>query len=104
MTEPTPTREPSVLTYVIVWAVLAALAAGSLLFSYAPLGAWNVVVAFAIAAIKAGLVAGVFMHLAYGPPLHRIVFIVAFGFVVLIIAGVLADVGTRSVASSYLGL
>ena len=95
-------REPGALAYVIVWALLAALAGASLLVSYAPLGEWNVVVAFAIAAIKATLVFAVFMHLAYGPPIHRIVVVIAIGFVVLVIAGVLADVGTRSIASAYL--
>ena len=42
------------------------------------------------------------MHLAYGPPLHRLVIGVAIGFVVLLILGVMADVGTRSVAGPYL--
>jgi caa(3)-type oxidase subunit IV len=99
MTTPIPEqREPSAMTYVVVWLVLAVLAAGSLLASYASLGDWNIVVAFAIAALKATLVLAVFMHLAYGPVLHRIVIAVAFGFVGLIILGVLADVATRSVA------
>ncbi len=104
MSESSPKREPGPLTYVIVWAALALLAGLSLLAAQVDLGGWNVIVAFAIAAIKAVLVLGVFMHLAYGPPIHRIVFVIAVLFVILIIAGVLADVGTRSVASSYLGL
>jgi caa(3)-type oxidase subunit IV len=91
------------MTYVIVWAILAVLATASLLLAQISLEDWNVVGAFAIAAVKAVLVLAVFMHLAYGPPLHRLVIMVAFGFVVLVIAGVLADVGTRSVAGPYLG-
>ncbi len=99
----THSHTPSATTYVVVWLALAALAATSLLASLASLGDWNVIVAFAIAAVKAVLVLGVFMHLAYGPPLHRLVIAVAVGFVVLIILGVLADVGTRSVAGPYVG-
>jgi cytochrome c oxidase subunit IV len=97
----TESSQPSALTYVIVWFVLAGLATVSLLVSYAPLGDWNVIVAFTIATLKAALVFGFFMHLRHGPPLHRIVIVVAMCFVVLIILGVLADVATRSVASSY---
>ncbi len=98
MTQPS---QPSALTYVIVWLALASLATLSLLASYAHLGDWNVVFAFAIATVKAGLVFAVFMHLMHGPPLHRIVIVVAMCFVALIILGVLADVATRSVASPY---
>jgi len=97
----TDSSQPSALTYVVVWVVLAVLATLSLLASYAPLGDWNVIVAFAIATLKAALVFGFFMHLLHGPPLHRIVIVVALCFVALIILGVLADVATRSVASPY---
>ncbi len=97
----TDSSQPSALTYLIVWVVLVVLATLSLLASHAPLGAWNVIVAFVIATIKAVLVLGFFMHLLHGPPLHRIVIAIAIGFVVLIVLGVLADVATRSVASVY---
>jgi caa(3)-type oxidase subunit IV len=102
-TPPRSVREPGAMTYVLVWVVLAVLATVSLLLAQTSLGDWNVFGAFAIAMVKAMLVFAVFMHLAYGPPLHRLVIAVSIGFVVLVIAGVLADVGTRSVAGPYLG-
>jgi hypothetical protein len=49
---------------------------------------------------QGALVVAFFMHLAGGRPIHRIVF--AIGFMLLLVPGVLADVGTRSLASSYL--
>jgi cytochrome c oxidase subunit 4 len=103
MTEPTTPDEaaPSAPTYVVVWGALVVLATVTLFVSRAPIGDWGIVAALAIASLKAGLVLAFFMHLAHGPPLHRIVIGVAIGFVVLLVAGVLADVGTRSVASSY---
>jgi hypothetical protein len=42
-----------------------------------------------------------FMHLAGGRPIYRIVFVIAMAFLVLLVLGILADVGTRSIASSY---
>jgi hypothetical protein len=41
------------------------------------------------------------MHLSGGRPIYRIAFVVAVAFLVLLVLGILADVGTRSVASSY---
>ena len=38
---------------------------------------------------------------ALAAAIHRIVFAVAIGFLVLLVLGVLADVGTRSIASAY---
>ena len=98
MTTESPPPGPSAATYVVVWLALAALAGISLLAASVSLGPWNVVLAFAIAAVKAGLVLGIFMQLVHGRPLHRVVIAVAFGFVVVIILGVMADVGTRDVA------
>lgn len=92
---------PSALRYAIVWAVLVALATLSLVASRSVTGDWGLVVALAIAATKAGLVVAFFMHLASGRPLHRIVFAVAIAFVLLLVLGIMADVGTRSTASAY---
>ena len=92
---------PTAAGYVIVWGVLAALATVTLFASRAVAGGWGLLIAGAIAAAKAALVVAFFMHLAGGRPIYRIVFAVAIAFVVLLILGILADVGTRSVASSY---
>jgi len=46
-------------------------------------------------------VAGIFMHLASDRASHRIALILAVVFLALLVLGVLADVGTRDVASAY---
>jgi cytochrome c oxidase subunit 4 len=92
---------PSALTYVLVWAALIVLATFTLFASRAVTGGWGLVVALAVASAKAGLVVAYFMHLATGRPIYRVVFLLAVAFLVLIVVGILADVGTRSAASSY---
>jgi cytochrome c oxidase subunit 4 len=94
-------REPGALGYVAVWIALVVLATVTLVLSRAVTGGWGLVVALAIATAKAVLVVAFFMHLASSRPIHRIVFAVAIAFLVLLVIGVLADVGTRSIASSY---
>jgi cytochrome c oxidase subunit 4 len=96
-----PHREPSALGYVAVWAALVVLATVTLVASRAIAGPPGLVIALVIALAKAGLVVAFFMHLAAGRPIHRIAFATAIGFVVLLVLGVLADVATRSIASSY---
>jgi cytochrome c oxidase subunit 4 len=94
-------RVPGAPAYVVVWLALVALATATLFLSRAVTGGWGLVVALVIATAKAVLVAAYFMHLAHGRPTHRIVFAVAIGFLVLLVIGVLADVGTRSIAGPY---
>jgi caa(3)-type oxidase subunit IV len=90
------THEPSAATYVIVWVALIALATIALFASRTGLA-----VAMVIGAAKAILVAAYFMHLAHGQPTHRMAFVIAIGFIVLLVFGVIADVGTRDLASAY---
>ncbi|TMQ05134.1 MAG: hypothetical protein E6J90_19345 [Deltaproteobacteria bacterium] len=92
---------PGAAGYLLVWLALVVLATVTLFASRAVTGGWGLMVAFAIASAKAALVVAFFMHLAGGRPIHRIAFSVAMAFLVLLVIGVLADVGTRSVASSY---
>jgi cytochrome c oxidase subunit 4 len=92
---------PGAAGYLLVWIVLVVLATVTLFASRAVTGGWGLVVAFAIAAAKAALVVAFFMHLAGGRPIYRIAFTIAMAFLVLLVIGVLADIGTRSVASSY---
>lgn len=104
MTDPEDHEPKAALSgagYVAVWAGLVGLATLSLLVSRAVTGGLGLGLSLAIAAIKAGLVAAFFMHLRGGRPIHRIVFAVAVGFIVLLVLGILADVGTRPLASSY---
>ncbi len=77
------------------WVALVALAAVSLALSYAHLGTYNVPVALAIAALKAALVAVVFMELAVERLSVRLVFGAAFGFIAILVFFVLADLHTR---------
>lgn len=93
--------EPGALVYALVWLVLVVLATVTLFASRAVTGGWGLVVAFAIATTKAVLVVAYFMHLAHGRPIYRIAFAIAMAFLVLLVIGVLADVATRSIASSY---
>lgn len=83
------------MKYVLTWLALVALATLSLLVSSGP------GVALAIATVKAVLVAAIFMHLASDRASHRIALILAAVFFALLIVGVLADVGTRDLASAY---
>ena len=99
--EPTHDRAPGALGYVLVWLALVVLATVTLFASRAVTGGWGLLVAFAIASAKAALVIAFFMHLAGGRPIHRIVFITAMAFLVLLVIGILSDVGTRSIAGSY---
>jgi cytochrome c oxidase subunit IV len=99
--EPAPEHAPGALGYVVVWIALVALATLTLFASRAVTGGWGLIVALAIAGAKAGLVLAFFMHLAGGRPIHRLTFAAAVAFLVLLILGVVADVGTRSIASPY---
>ena len=99
--DPSEHHAPGARGYVLVWLALVVLATVTLFASRAVAGGWGLMVAFAIAAAKAVLVVAFFMHLASGRPIHRIVFAVAIGFLVLLVLGILADVGTRSIASAY---
>jgi len=94
-------RAHGAVAYVAVWLALVVLATVTLFASRAVTGGWGLVVAFAIASTKAVLVIAYFMHLAGGRPIHRIVFSIAMAFLALLVIGILADVGTRSIASPY---
>jgi cytochrome c oxidase subunit 4 len=97
----TSPREPGAAGYILVWLALVALATLTLIASRAVPGGWGLAIAFVVASVKAGLVVAFFMHLAGGRPIHRLVFAIAIAFLVLLVLGVLSDVGTRSLASAY---
>jgi hypothetical protein len=80
------------LRYVLTWLVLVALATASLFVSGS-----SIALSLAIAAVKAAIVAAVFMHLWGSRPVHR----PAVAFIVLLVLGVVADVGTRDIAGPY---
>ena len=55
------------------WIALIALMLTSLGSAYLSLGVWNVVIGLSIAVLKAALVVAVFMRLAIGPAVLRLV-------------------------------
>jgi cytochrome c oxidase subunit IV len=77
-----------------VFAALIALTVATVAATYVDLGALNVWVALAIAAVKAVLVAEIFMHLRWDRPFHRIALLSAFAFVVLFIGIAMLDKAT----------
>ena len=85
----------SALTYVLNWAALVVLALATFLLAKADLGSFQVPVAMLIAVIKASLVVVIFMHMLEHKPSNRIFFMVAFLFIVLLVALTTADVSTR---------
>jgi hypothetical protein len=84
------------MRYVLTWLALVALATASLFVSGS-----SIALSLAIAAVKAAIVAAIFMHLWGSRPVHRIVLITAVAFIVLLVLGVVADVGTRDIAGPY---
>jgi cytochrome c oxidase subunit IV len=89
-------RTPSVGTYILVFVALLLLAALTTGVAYINLGAFNTVVALAIAVIKMSLVGLVFMHLWYSRGLTRIVVLAGFFWLALMVSFTLADVFSRS--------
>jgi len=83
-------------TLAITWLALLALMLASLGSAWLKLGPWNMVAGLAIAAIKAGLVAWLFMRLREAGPLIRLVAVVGLGawFILIGLSGV--DYATRS--------
>jgi cytochrome c oxidase subunit 4 len=59
-------------SYVLTWLALLALLALTTGSAFLPLGAFNVVVNFGVALVKALLVVFVFMHVRRGTPMIRV--------------------------------
>jgi len=62
-------------TYIITWAVLATLAIASVVVAHYHWGELNIVIALAIATVKAGLILYIFMHLRYEGWFFRLAFL-----------------------------
>ncbi len=80
----------------ITWIALVLLAAASLGLSQLHLGAMGSALAIAIAAVKAVLVAMIFMELSVQRASNRIVLVTAVAFVVLLASLAAVDVATRA--------
>ena len=81
--------------YLAVYAALLGLAAATVGVSFLDLGALNNVVALGIAIAKGTLVVLVFMHVRWSPRLIPLAAIAGFFWLMLLIAGTLADYFTR---------
>jgi len=77
--------------YVVVWGGLVLLTGVTVAVSYVNLGVMNIVVALLIASVKASLVALYFMHLRSEGRLVWGFALTPIFFLVLIVAGTLAD-------------
>jgi cytochrome c oxidase subunit 4 len=104
MAPPTDTRaghagEPHVLPLSVYWGVFLALVVGTIVTVWTAtfdLGAMNLVVALAIATVKASLVILFFMHVKYSSKLVWVFAGMGFFWVVMMFAFTLMDFQTRS--------
>lgn len=87
------------MSYVLAWLALLVLTAASFGATHLPLGslapAAALAIALAIASGKAAIVLLVFMHLIEASTPVRAVILTAFVYIVLLCAGIVADVVTR---------
>jgi cytochrome c oxidase subunit 4 len=74
-----------------VFAALVVLTVLTVAATWYDLGSWNLVIAMAIATVKASLVVLFFMHLKYDNPFNAIIFIAALVFMTLFISMTLLD-------------
>lgn len=74
-----------------VFAALIALTVLTVVVTWFDLGSWNLILAMAIATVKASLVALFFMHLRYDHPFNALIFVTALVFMALFISLTLQD-------------
>ncbi len=82
-------------TYFLTWGSLLVLTAVTVGVSYLDLGTWNIVVALAVATVKATLVAALFMHLLWDLKFHAIIFSFSLIFLGVFIFFTMYDTETR---------
>jgi cytochrome c oxidase subunit IV len=86
------------MSYFVTWLALMVLLALTTASAFFPLGAWNPIINFSIAAMKALLVAAFFMHLDRASGLARVVAATAIFMLALLFALSGSDYATRNVA------
>lgn len=84
-------------TYFIVWAALMVLTVITVYVSYVDFGTMNVVIAMAIASLKAALVALFFMHLKFEDSITWVFALFPLGLLFLLITMTFVDTFTRVV-------
>jgi cytochrome c oxidase subunit 4 len=90
--------------YITIFASLMVLSAITVAAAFVNLGAFNPVVALAIAAIKATLVILYFMHVKYSSRLTKLTVVLSLFFVAILFAETLMDYATRGMPSMPLTL
>jgi cytochrome c oxidase subunit 4 len=81
--------------YVLIWVILLAFTALTIVTGTRDLGSANLPIALTIATVKATLVVLFFMHLSESHGANRLVFVVSLLFVLVMMAGVFGDLLTR---------
>jgi len=87
-------------TYALIFLALLALTFATYKVALINLGPWNIVVAIAIACVKATLVVLFFMHAAYAPRRTRMVILTGIFWMLLLLGLTLTDFLTRSLPHS----
>ena len=82
--------------YVVIWGALMVFTAITVGVAQVDFGSLNVVVAMAVATIKASLVVLFFMHLKYDKPFHAVAFSMGIIFFGLFLGLMLLDVDSRT--------
>lgn len=90
-------------SYLGVWAALLALTAATVGVSYLDFGTWNLVIAMAVATLKAGLVAAIFMHLAFDKKFNAVVFLLSAVFLMIMVGITFTDTRTRGIGEAIEG-
>lgn len=81
--------------YVRILALLLALTVVTVVVAQFNFGTWNIVIAMAIASVKAGFVLAYFMHLKYDNKLYWVCFGSAIFFLIVLYAFCHLDIATR---------
>ncbi len=89
-------------TYLKVFGTLIALTLITVAVSRVDFGAWNTLIAFAIATVKALLVLAYFMHLKYDSMLNRFAMVSAVFFLIVLYCFCRLDEVTRIIQNSVL--
>jgi cytochrome c oxidase subunit 4 len=89
------THIPSAKSYLLVFAALLVLTGTTVGVSFIELGEWNVIVALAIAIIKASLVVLIFMNVRNSSSLTKLFVVAGLVWLSVLIALTLADYWTR---------
>ncbi len=82
--------------YFVIWILLLIFTATTVITGRMDLGDYNIILALAIASIKASLVVLFFMHMTEAAGTNRLIFIVSIIFTVVMMTGVFGDILTRN--------